>query len=83
MKEVKSHLNCEVEEQEENVQNIDLDGTTNPEDQDDSAHPSSPVMEKVENEVERVIQEQPIDQPMENQVQDSIGAELDQEEVRD
>ncbi|XP_058643640.1 leucine-rich repeat flightless-interacting protein 1 isoform X8 [Onychostoma macrolepis] len=81
MKEVKSHLNCEVEEQEENVQNIDLDGTTNPEDQDDSAHPSSPVMEKVENEAERVIQEQPIDQPMENQLQDSIGAELDQEEV--
>lgn len=40
VKEVKSHLNCEVEEQDENVQNIDLDGTTNPEDQDDSAHHS-------------------------------------------
>ncbi|XP_016318884.1 intracellular protein transport protein USO1-like isoform X7 [Sinocyclocheilus anshuiensis] len=81
MKEVKSHLNCEMEEQEENVQNIDLDGTTNPEDQDDSAHPSSSVMEKVGNEAERVIQEQPIDQPMENQLQDGIGAELDLEEV--
>uniref|UniRef100_A0A673KWG7 Leucine-rich repeat flightless-interacting protein 1-like n=1 Tax=Sinocyclocheilus rhinocerous TaxID=307959 RepID=A0A673KWG7_9TELE len=81
MKEVKSHLNCEVEEQEENVQNIDLDGTTNPEDQDDSAHPSFSVMEKVENEAERVIKEQPIDQPMENQLQDGTGAELDQEEV--
>uniref|UniRef100_A0A9J8BWL3 Leucine rich repeat (in FLII) interacting protein 1a n=1 Tax=Cyprinus carpio carpio TaxID=630221 RepID=A0A9J8BWL3_CYPCA len=81
MKEVKSHLNCEVEEQEENVQNINIDGTTNPEDQDDSAHPSSPVMEKVENEAERVIKEQPIDQPMENQLKDSSGAELDQEEI--
>ncbi|XP_016113555.1 myosin-9-like isoform X10 [Sinocyclocheilus grahami] len=81
MKEVKSHLNCEVEEQEENVQNIDLDGTTNPEDQDDSAHPSSSVMEKVGNEAERVIQEQLIDKPMENQLQDGIGAELDLEEV--
>uniref|UniRef100_A0A8C1JS58 Leucine rich repeat (in FLII) interacting protein 1a n=1 Tax=Cyprinus carpio TaxID=7962 RepID=A0A8C1JS58_CYPCA len=81
MKEVKSHLNCEVEEQEENVQNIDIDGTTNPENQDDSAHPSSPVMEKVENEAERVIKEQPIDQPMENQLKDSSGAELDQEEI--
>ncbi|XP_042587168.1 leucine-rich repeat flightless-interacting protein 1-like isoform X27 [Cyprinus carpio] len=81
MKEVKSHLNCEVEEQEENVQNINIDGTTNPENQDDSAHPSSPVMEKVENEAERVIKEQPIDQPMENQLKDSSGAELDQEEI--
>ncbi|XP_052420879.1 leucine-rich repeat flightless-interacting protein 1 isoform X2 [Carassius gibelio] len=81
MKEVKSHLNCEVEEQEVNVQNTDIDGTTNPEYQDDSAHPSSSVKEKVENEAERVIQEPSIDQPMENQLQDSIGAELEQEEV--
>ncbi len=81
MKEVKSHLNFEVEDQEENVQNLDLDGTTNPEDQDDSAHRSSPVMEKVENEAERVIHEQPIDHPMENQLQDGIGAELNQDEV--
>uniref|UniRef100_A0A8C2AHH6 Leucine rich repeat (in FLII) interacting protein 1a n=1 Tax=Cyprinus carpio TaxID=7962 RepID=A0A8C2AHH6_CYPCA len=81
IKEVESHLKCEVEEQEEKLQNIDLDGTTNPEDQDDSALPNSPVMEKVENEAERVIQEQPVHQPMESQLQDSIGAELDQEEV--
>ncbi len=81
MKEVKSHLNFEVEDQEENVQNLDLDGTTNPEDQDDSAHRSSLVMEKVENEAERVIHEQPIDHPMENQLQDGIGAELNQDEV--
>ncbi|XP_026119393.1 intracellular protein transport protein USO1-like isoform X4 [Carassius auratus] len=81
MKEVKSHLNCEVEEQEVNVQNTDIDGTTNPEDQDDSAHLSSSVKEKVENEAERVIQEPSIDQPMENQLQDRIGAELEQEEV--
>ncbi len=80
MKEV-SHLNFEVEDQEENVQNLDLDGTTNPEDQDDSAHRSSPVMEKVKNEAERVIHEQPIDHPMENQLQDGIGAELNQDEV--
>ncbi len=78
MKEV-SHLNFEVEDQEENVQNLDLDGTT--EDQDDSAHRSSPVMEKVKNEAERVIHEQPIDHPMENQLQDGIGAELNQDEV--
>uniref|UniRef100_A0A8C2GD34 Leucine rich repeat (in FLII) interacting protein 1a n=1 Tax=Cyprinus carpio TaxID=7962 RepID=A0A8C2GD34_CYPCA len=77
IKEVESHLNCEVEEQEEKLQNIDLDGTTNPEDQDDSALPNSPVMEKVENEAERVIQEQPVHQPMESQLQDIIGAELD------
>uniref|UniRef100_A0A9J8B4R4 Leucine rich repeat (in FLII) interacting protein 1a n=1 Tax=Cyprinus carpio carpio TaxID=630221 RepID=A0A9J8B4R4_CYPCA len=81
IKEVESHLKCEVEEQEEKLENIDLDGTTNPEDQDDSALPNSPVMEKVENEAERVIQEQPVHQPMESQLQDSIGAELDQEEV--
>ncbi|XP_052461996.1 leucine-rich repeat flightless-interacting protein 1 isoform X16 [Carassius gibelio] len=81
IKEVESHLNCEVEEQEEKLQNIDLDGTTDPEDQDDSAHPTSPVMEKVENEAERVIQEQPVDQPMESQLQESIEAELDKEEV--
>uniref|UniRef100_A0A8C1JLF8 Leucine rich repeat (in FLII) interacting protein 1a n=1 Tax=Cyprinus carpio TaxID=7962 RepID=A0A8C1JLF8_CYPCA len=81
IKEVESHLKCEVEEQEEKLQNIDLDGTTNPEDQDDSALPNSPVMEKVENEAEKVIQEQPVHQPMESQLQDSIGAELDQEEV--
>uniref|UniRef100_A0A671SVF6 Leucine-rich repeat flightless-interacting protein 1-like n=1 Tax=Sinocyclocheilus anshuiensis TaxID=1608454 RepID=A0A671SVF6_9TELE len=80
IKEAESHLNCEVE-QEEKLLNVDLDGTTNPEDQDGSAHPTSPVMEKVENEAERVIQEQPVDQPMESQLQDSIGAELDQEEV--
>ncbi|XP_026127616.1 leucine-rich repeat flightless-interacting protein 1 isoform X6 [Carassius auratus] len=81
MKEVKSHLNCEVEEQEVNVQNTDIDGTTNPEYQDDSAHPPSSVKENVENEAERVIQEPSIDQPMENQLQDRIGAELEQEEV--
>ncbi|XP_026073953.1 leucine-rich repeat flightless-interacting protein 1-like isoform X12 [Carassius auratus] len=81
IKEVESHLNCEVEEQKEKLQNIDLDGTTDPEDQDDSAHPTSPVMEKVENEAERVIQEQPVDQPMESQLQESIEAELDKEEV--
>ncbi|XP_016389919.1 leucine-rich repeat flightless-interacting protein 1-like [Sinocyclocheilus rhinocerous] len=80
IKEVESHLNCEIE-QEEKLLNVDLDGTTNPENQDGSAHPTSPVMEKAENEAERVIQEQPVDQLMESQLQDSIGAELDQEEV--
>ncbi|KAK2905044.1 hypothetical protein Q8A67_006843 [Cirrhinus molitorella] len=80
LKEVKSPLDCEIE-QEEKLQNINVDGTTNLEDQDDSTHPSSPVMENVENEAERVIQEQPIDQPTENQPQDSTRAALDQEEV--
>ncbi|KAL0184299.1 hypothetical protein M9458_019995, partial [Cirrhinus mrigala] len=81
IKEVKSDLSCEVEEQEGKLENIDLDGSTNPEDQDDSAHPSFPAMENVENEAERVIQEQPIDQPMESQLQEGIGAEFDQKEV--
>ncbi|XP_050974573.1 uncharacterized protein lrrfip1a isoform X14 [Labeo rohita] len=81
IKEVKSHLSCEVEEQEEKLKNTDLDGTTDPEDQDDSAHPSFPAMENVESEAERVIQEQPIDQPMESQLQEDIGAEFNQKEV--
>ncbi|XP_067299893.1 leucine-rich repeat flightless-interacting protein 2 isoform X9 [Pseudorasbora parva] len=82
MKEEKSHLDCEVEEQKERLQNTDLDGDTQSEVQDNSAHSSSPVMEKVENETEKVIQDQPIDQPMESQLQDSIGADVDQEEVK-
>ncbi|XP_043105058.1 leucine-rich repeat flightless-interacting protein 1 isoform X10 [Puntigrus tetrazona] len=77
----KENLNCELEEQEEKVQNADQDESTNLEDQDDSAHSTSPVMEEEENEAERVILEQPIDQPMENQLQDTIGAELDQEVI--
>ncbi|XP_077071642.1 uncharacterized protein lrrfip1a isoform X14 [Siphateles boraxobius] len=77
VKEEKSQLDCEVEEQKERPQNIALDCDTNSEDQDNSAHSSSPVMtEKLENEAEEVIQEQPIDQPMESPLQD-----MDQEEV--
>ncbi|KAK7154131.1 hypothetical protein R3I94_007484 [Phoxinus phoxinus] len=82
VKEEKSQLDCEVEEQKERLQNIGLDCDTNSEDQDHSAHSSSPVMmEKLENEAEKVIQEQPIDQPMESQLQNSIVADVDQEEV--
>ncbi|XP_073701404.1 uncharacterized protein lrrfip1a isoform X6 [Garra rufa] len=69
------------EKQEKKLQNIDVDGTTNLEDQDDSAHPSSSVVEKVGNKDERVIEKQSIDQSMESQPQDSTRAELDQEEV--
>ncbi|XP_056107936.1 leucine-rich repeat flightless-interacting protein 1 isoform X7 [Rhinichthys klamathensis goyatoka] len=82
VKEEKSQLDGEVEEQKERLQNITLDCDTNSKDQDNSAHSSSPVMmEKLENEAEKVIQEQPIDQPMESQLQDSIVADVDQEEV--
>jgi len=82
VKEEKSQLDCEVEEQKERLQKITLDCDTNSEDQDNSAHSSSPVMmEKLENEAEKVIQEQPINQPMESQLQDSIVADVDQEEV--
>ncbi|XP_051761450.1 leucine-rich repeat flightless-interacting protein 1 isoform X21 [Ctenopharyngodon idella] len=81
VKEEKSHLDCEVEEQKERLQNIDLDGDTIFEDQDKPDKISSPVMENVENDAENVIQEQPIDQPMESQLPDSIGADVDQEEV--
>ncbi|XP_067265546.1 putative leucine-rich repeat-containing protein DDB_G0290503 isoform X6 [Chanodichthys erythropterus] len=82
IKEEKSHLDCEVEEQKESLQNIDLDGDTISEDQDKPDKICSPVMENVENDTENVIQEQPIDQPMESQLQDSIGADVDQEEVK-
>ncbi|ROL55095.1 Leucine-rich repeat flightless-interacting protein 1 [Anabarilius grahami] len=82
IKEEKSHLDCEVEEQKERVQNIDLDGDTISEDQDKPDKISSPVMENVESDAENVIQEQPIDQPMESQLQDSIGADVDQKEVK-
>ncbi|XP_039504465.1 leucine-rich repeat flightless-interacting protein 1 isoform X5 [Pimephales promelas] len=82
VKEEKSQLDGEVEEQKERLQKITLDCDTNSEDQDNSAHSSSPVMmEKLENEAEKVIQEQPINQPMESQLQDSIVADVDQEEV--
>ncbi|XP_048049955.1 intracellular protein transport protein USO1 isoform X7 [Megalobrama amblycephala] len=81
-KTVKTHLDCEVEEQKERLQNIDLDGDTISEDQDMPDKISSPVMENVENDTENVIQEQPIDQPMESQLQDSIGADVDQEEIK-
>ncbi|XDV30510.1 hypothetical protein PO909_033426 [Leuciscus waleckii] len=83
VKEEKSQLDCVVEEQKERLQNIALDCDTNSEDQDNSAHSFSPVMmEKLENEAEKVFQEQPIDQPMESQLQESIVADVDQEEVK-
>ncbi|XP_055072141.2 uncharacterized protein lrrfip1a isoform X14 [Misgurnus anguillicaudatus] len=85
-KEGKSHVDSDGVEEKPMIQIIDPGETTFPGDHDESApicHSSSSVIEKVENECEKLIQEQPTiptDQELENNLQNTI--EVEQKEIK-
>nr|XP_055072141.1 leucine-rich repeat flightless-interacting protein 1 isoform X16 [Misgurnus anguillicaudatus] len=85
-KEGKSHVDSDGVEEKPRIQIIDPGETTFPGDHDESApicHSSSSVIEKVENECEKLIQEQPTiptDQELENNLQNTI--EVEQKEIK-